>query len=531
MPKYENSPWADVVEDIIYNAIEKSDFGMPTYNDEVELRNKIFNYLDDVELVGHKTVESFKETNAQTYERVVDKSREDALKFIARKAAEEAERYVATLPTHAGRFDIDAQQEWVDGNYEAIANVEGTGKVKCKAAKTLKKIDPAVKNIIGNLQPVVYITSDGYVEYYLEGSKKYMDKLLNAEDVIDLYGATVNEEKHSEEVQEKIIEAVRVLESFGRNIVENLLHQVQVDRKYLWSNKFTEGYNEIFGASGALKSFVLMSLAFCVSHGIEFAGEPTAHGRVVYIAAEADQEAGIRFRAIADHYGVELDPSMLKLMTQDRIDLDLTDPKSVKMLEERFKRYDGKSEWLVLDTLVSVAPDLDPIKNTGWGRIFANIQTLKPYFNTISWVVHTPQNTPGKAEGNSRRFNGLDSQIGIVKSGKNATKTELRCGKNKGGKAWSSTTIFFETYDLNDDESTLVPKLDNAPDEVAPKEEKVKLHNDDDTKVYNVFKQYGDYKKAVEKVYSPNGEKTVRQLTTLRANIKRRNPGYFVEED
>ena len=58
----------------------------------------------------------------------------------------------------------------------------------------------------------------------------------------------------------------------------------------------------LFGAPASAKSFIAMDIAFCIATGIDWNGNKTKHGNVVYLAGEGSNGLGMRFKALEHKY-------------------------------------------------------------------------------------------------------------------------------------------------------------------------------------------------------------------------------------
>jgi len=59
----------------------------------------------------------------------------------------------------------------------------------------------------------------------------------------------------------------------------------------------------IFGKPESAKSLIAMDVAFCVATGIDWNGNITEQGKVVYIAGEGQNGISKRFKALSEKYG------------------------------------------------------------------------------------------------------------------------------------------------------------------------------------------------------------------------------------
>lgn len=213
------------------------------------------------------------------------------------------------------------------------------------------------------------------------------------------------------------------------------------------------GLVEMFGASGSLKSFAVLDMAFAISSGSEWNGHRTVQGNVIYIAGEGGIGVRKRLRALEIVRGVG-DYEMF--LSEEP--MDLASEKSCMEVSSAIKNSCGKASMLVIDTL-----HRNSITNEDSAEDFAKIlqnidKTLSKLADVVLWVHHSGHSEGNRSRGTSSRFAALDTSIKVSRKDNRVT---LSINKQKDAEEHPPITLTSHQVELGifDDDGESITSL------------------------------------------------------------------------
>ena len=176
-----------------------------------------------------------------------------------------------------------------------------------------------------------------------------------------------------------------------------------------------ETLNMLYGASNTGKTFVAMDMAFCIAHGLEWAGQRTEQTGVLYVAAEGGHGIKKRARALTMHRyaGVKVS-SAFNLIPSP---IDLYDPKGdlepLLQTIAALARSGQKVGLVVLDTLSRVLPG-GKEDTQDMGVFVARATTIKTLMGCAVLVIHhSGKNEAQGARGSSVLRAAVDTEMEV----------------------------------------------------------------------------------------------------------------------
>jgi len=176
-----------------------------------------------------------------------------------------------------------------------------------------------------------------------------------------------------------------------------------------------ETLNMLYGASNTGKTFVAMDMAFCIAHGLEWAGQRTEQTGVLYVAAEGGHGIKKRARALTMHRyaGVPVS-SAFNLIPSP---IDLYDPKGdlepLLQTIAALARSGQKVGLVVLDTLSRVLPG-GKEDTQDMGVFVARATTIKTLMGCAVLVIHhSGKNEAQGARGSSVLRAAVDTEMEV----------------------------------------------------------------------------------------------------------------------
>ena len=180
----------------------------------------------------------------------------------------------------------------------------------------------------------------------------------------------------------------------------------------------------LFGAPASAKSFIAMDIAFCIAAGIDWNGNPTEQGKVVYLAGEGFSGMGKRFKALAEKYQAN---------TNEVYFSDL--PASFSDKENTIKVHEGIASvcpnpaLIIIDTLHRNFGVGDENSAKDFGVFLYHITALmKGSGCAILIVHHSGHGDADRGRGSSSIKAAMDVEYKITKAGEVVT---MACTKAK----------------------------------------------------------------------------------------------------
>ena len=180
----------------------------------------------------------------------------------------------------------------------------------------------------------------------------------------------------------------------------------------------------VFGAPAAGKSLIVMDIAFCVAVGLDWNGNKTKQGKVVYLAGEGFNGIGKRFKALSIKYGMVANDIFLS-----ELPASLTESASAEAVRESIDQLCPNPALIVIDTLHRNFGAGDENSSKDFALFLFIIDTvIKTTGATVLIVHHSGHGESNRARGSSAIKAAMDFEYKISKSGDlvtmEATKTK-----------------------------------------------------------------------------------------------------------
>ena len=185
---------------------------------------------------------------------------------------------------------------------------------------------------------------------------------------------------------------------------------------YLIENSFAV----LYGPPASFKSFLAMSWALSVAHGIDWNGRPTAQGAVVYLAMEG--QAGISVRAEAWHRDMQLDDAGVPFYAVTTpIGMAMENAPDVLQLRQAIEETLGGvvPSLIVVDTLARsfAGSGADENSATDMGMFIRSCDMLREWFDcTVLAVHHSGKDADRGLRGSSALLGAVDTSIAIKRT-------------------------------------------------------------------------------------------------------------------
>jgi hypothetical protein len=168
------------------------------------------------------------------------------------------------------------------------------------------------------------------------------------------------------------------------------------------------------------KTALLSYMAFCVALGLDFGGHKTTKGRVIYVAAENDQDVIQRFAAQAQALGLPKLPEGLEVMV-------------LQNSHDFFKSMDGLAievtcknvDLVIIDTATAVfngTDENDNVQQKDFGSKVRNLIKQFPGNPAIVIACHPPKSSTEKSSlkprGGSALYGEIDCGLTLVRKDK-----------------------------------------------------------------------------------------------------------------
>lgn len=196
---------------------------------------------------------------------------------------------------------------------------------------------------------------------------------------------------------------------------------------YLIDKMLVEGtLANLFGESGAYKSFVALDWALSVASGRAWHNHDVQRGVAVYVAAEGVAGMSKRIdaweRANHDH-NPERD---FRVIGQA---IDLLNPESVEDLHHALHdQLDTAPKMLVIDTLARSIPGADENSAQDMGRAIEHLDRIRRDFNSHILLVHHSGLEKGRERGSTALRGAMDSRFEVARAGE---RIVITCKKQK----------------------------------------------------------------------------------------------------
>lgn len=213
-----------------------------------------------------------------------------------------------------------------------------------------------------------------------------------------------------------------------------------------------EGLAEFFGASGSLKSFVVLDICFAIATGLKWHGRDVKQGSVTYIVGEGGAGIRKRLRALELEHGVEDYPLYISEKP-----MDLANPQSCQDVADSIKENVGKSAMIAIDTLHRNSTGSED-SSDDFANILHNIDTtFRGVTNIVAWVHHTGHGESKRSRGSSSRFGALDMSYLIERGSEDTSIVTITNNKQKDAEEAPPITLKAKVKDLGVVDNKLRP--------------------------------------------------------------------------
>lgn len=197
--------------------------------------------------------------------------------------------------------------------------------------------------------------------------------------------------------------------------------QILGDTKFI-----ARGFNVVFGASGAFKSFYVLNAALSIAQSAP----------VVYVAAEGSGGLHRRVSAWCEYY--DQPPGALHFLCQE---VNLLSPAAIKSLITTIKPIDPAL--VVFDTLARCIPGGDENTAKDMGVAVAHSAVIQREIDcAVTWVHHTNRAERGE-RGSGAMRGAADAMIELTANGDSVIR--VLCSKLKDDEPWETEELRFHS--------------------------------------------------------------------------------------
>lgn len=168
----------------------------------------------------------------------------------------------------------------------------------------------------------------------------------------------------------------------------------------------------LFGAPASGKSFIAMDIAFCIATGIDWNGNDTVQGQVVYIAGEGHSGIGKRFKAL----GIKYDTTTSDIFLSE-LPASLMDPNNAQSVFDAINEVCSAPSLIVIDTLHRNFGTGDENSARDFGIFLNTITALSHRLSAaILLVHHSGHGSEDRGRGSSSIRAAMDVEFKITKA-------------------------------------------------------------------------------------------------------------------
>jgi len=226
-------------------------------------------------------------------------------------------------------------------------------------------------------------------------------------------------------------------------------------------------FGVFYGASGSGKSFFVFDMMAALAQGLNWRGRKTTKARVLWIAAEGQEDMRKRVQGFCQHYKINPADFAMKFIANAPNLLKVED---VKALIKQIKNA-GEFDVIVVDTLAQVMPGGDENSGEDMGKVMGHCGEITRQTGAMVGPVH---HSGKDASRGARGWSGLraacDFEYEIVREGEDraASITKMKGGADGGAFGFRLQTIIVGQDEDGDDETTCVLQFtDSTPATIA----------------------------------------------------------------
>jgi len=262
-----------------------------------------------------------------------------------------------------------------------------------------------------------------------------------------------------EVIAERVVEAAAAVVKEARFKIETAAEFI-VRRKATWLIKGVlphANFGVFYGASGSGKSFFVFDVAAAVSRGIEWRGHKVTKARVLWIAAEGQEDMRKRVQGYCQAQDIE--PSDLGMMFISNAP-NLMEVDDVKAIAKQISRCgDGQFDLIIIDTLAQVMHGGNENSGEDMGKVMGHCKEMTRLTGAmVAPVHHCGKDESRGARGHSSLRAACDFEYEIIREGEEraATITKMKGGADGLSFGFRLDTIIVGQDDDGDDETTCV---------------------------------------------------------------------------
>jgi hypothetical protein len=220
-------------------------------------------------------------------------------------------------------------------------------------------------------------------------------------------------------------------------------------------------FGVFYGASGSGKSFLVFDMLAGLAQGTNWCGHKTAKARVLWIAAEGQEDMRKRVFGFCQHRNI--DPALFEMKFIANAP-NLLKVEDVKDLIRQVKKA-GVFDVIIIDTLAQVMPGGDENSGEDMGKVMGHCKEI----TRLTGAMVAPIHHSGKdASRGARGWSGLraacDFEYEVIREGEDraVTITKMKGGADGGSFGFCLDTIIVGQDDDGDDETTCVIRFTDA---------------------------------------------------------------------
>ena len=220
-------------------------------------------------------------------------------------------------------------------------------------------------------------------------------------------------------------------------------------------------FGVFYGASGSGKSFFVFGMAAAIARGLQWRGFKTAKARVLWIAAEGQEDMRKRVLGYCMAEGINPADLDMKFIANAPNLMEIAD---VKALVKKIKEQ-GEFDLIIIDTLAQVMPGGNENSGEDMGKVMGHCKEI----TRLTGAMVAPVHHSGKDESRGARgWSGLraacDFEYEIIRAGEErlAVVTKMKGGADGGEFGFRLAVIIVGTDEDGDAETTCVIETTDA---------------------------------------------------------------------